>query len=199
MAFAFARDGGLPILQRVAASERRLSHAAVRHLACGARLGPVRRLHAGLFYDHHRLHHLPVPVVRHPDHGHPAFSPMAEAGRGWARGTIGQLYRPRWRWCAWPAAAAHRHPAWPPPNTKAICGSSPARPAGLGASVCYAWEHRAVFGGAPQRAHSAIDGTVAGVEEIGSTPQIHSTTRLPVSPAACSRPAGESRIRDSAC
>ena len=58
MAYAFARDGGLPFSDHVRSVSREVSHAGRSHLERGAALGRVCRSHADLFDDHRRLHDL---------------------------------------------------------------------------------------------------------------------------------------------
>ena len=96
MAYAFARDGGLPFsgaLRRVSPAP---PHAGRPPSGPRPRpLGRLHRLHAGLL-DHHRgLHHLPLPLVRDADRARPR-SPTAAPGRRWARGASGAGIA-RWR------------------------------------------------------------------------------------------------------
>ena len=67
MAFAFARDGGLPFSHGRALGLPQAAVAGRRDLDGRDGVGPVHAPHAGLRDDHRRLHDLPLYLVRAAD------------------------------------------------------------------------------------------------------------------------------------
>ena len=67
MAYAFARDGGLPFSSAVRWVCPRRRSPAVAIWARRRGVGPVHPAHAGLLDDHRRLHDLPLRLVRAAD------------------------------------------------------------------------------------------------------------------------------------
>ena len=86
MAYAFARDGGLPFSRHVRRVSPKYRHAGRGDLDRLAVVSRVRRPHADLFDDHRSLHDLSLYLVRHPD-GPRSVWPMDARGRKWGRGT----------------------------------------------------------------------------------------------------------------
>ena len=94
MAYAFARDGGLPALAALrAASVRRATARRPPPSGRSALAAAVHGLHAGLLDDHGGVRDLPLHLLRAADRAR-ARRLRPDAGRRWARGVWARWYRP---------------------------------------------------------------------------------------------------------